>query len=65
MGASITAKGNAMSDVRVNDIVARYGPRACREKIKASGGLACVAFTAVLGCAFWAGAVFASTPWAH
>ncbi len=54
-----------MSDVRMNDLTARYLARASREKVKGAGGFACLAFTAILGCAFWAGAVFASTPWAH
>ena len=54
-----------MSDVRVNDLTARYLARASRQTVKGAGGLACLAFTAILGCAFWAGAVFASTPWAH
>ena len=46
-------------------LTARYLARASREKVKGAGGLACLAFTGVLGGAFWAGAVFASTPWAH
>lgn len=54
-----------MSDVRVNDLTARYLARASREKLKSGGGWACIGFTAILGAAFWAGAIFASTPWAH
>ncbi len=34
-------------------------------EIKGAGGLACMVFVAVLGAAFWAGAVFASQPWPY
>jgi hypothetical protein len=33
--------------------------------VKGSGGLACALFAAILACAFWAGAVFASHPLVH
>jgi hypothetical protein len=54
-----------MSDHRATDIIARYTVKNDRMPIKGAGGVACVVFTAVLGCAFWAGAVLASTPLAH
>ena len=54
-----------MSDVRTSDLMARYGAPAEKSWIKGAGGLACIAFTTLLGCAFWAGAVIASTPLPH
>ncbi len=38
---------------------------AARGDIKGAGGLACLAFAAVLGCAFWIGALLASHPIPH
>ena len=51
-----------MSDSRSTNVIARYTVKTERTPIKGAGGLACVVFTAILGCAFWAGAVVASTP---
>jgi hypothetical protein len=34
-------------------------------KLGRTGAITCFLFVAVLGCAFWAGAVFASQPWVH
>jgi hypothetical protein len=33
--------------------------------VKGAGGLACLAFAAVLGCAFWLGALLAGHPFPH
>jgi hypothetical protein len=38
---------------------------ASKAPIKGAGGLACLAFAAVLGCAFWLGALLASHPLIH
>ena len=54
-----------MSGSKSTGVVARYTVKEDRSPIKGAGGLACLAFTAVLGCAFWAGAVVASTPLPH
>jgi hypothetical protein len=54
-----------MSDSRSTDVIARYTVKDDRTRVKGAGGLACMVFTAILGCAFWAGAVLASTPLAH
>ena len=54
-----------MSVSRTTALVARYTVKDAPSRIKGAGGLACLAFTAILGCAFWAGAVVASTPLAH
>ena len=53
-----------MSHPRSTDVIARYTAEDDRTT-KGACGLACVVFTAVLGCAFWAGAVLASTPLVH
>lgn len=54
-----------MSDTRSNDLISRYAVKDDGARIKGGGTLVCVVFTAILGCAFWAGAVVASTPLAH
>ncbi len=54
-----------MSDSRSTNVIARYTVKNDRMPTKGAGGLACVVFTAILGCAFWAGAVVASTPLPH
>ena len=54
-----------MAESRSTAVVARYTVKDDRSLVKGAGGLACVVFTAVLGCAFWAGAVVASTPLPH
>jgi hypothetical protein len=38
---------------------------AAKAHVKGAGGLACLAFAAVLGCAFWLGAMLASHPFVH
>ncbi len=35
------------------------------ERVKGAGGLACLVFAAILGCAFWIGALLASHPLPH
>ncbi len=54
-----------MSDTRSSDLISRYAVKDDGAPLKGGGALACVVFTAILGCAFWAGAVVASTPLAH
>ena len=54
-----------MSDVRTGDLLARYSEPRGKFSLKGAGGLTCVVFTAVMGAAFWAGAVIASTPLPH
>jgi len=38
---------------------------AVKDQAKGAGAVAALLFSAALGCAFWVGAVFASTPWPH
>ena len=54
-----------MSDTRSSELMTRYAIKAAGAGIKGGGAIACVIFTAILGCAFWAGAVVASTPLPH
>ncbi len=54
-----------MSDARTRDLVERYSLKESRSRLQGAGGMACIIFTAILGCAFWAGAVVASTPLPH
>jgi hypothetical protein len=51
-----------MSDSRSTDVIDRYTAKPDKKGVKGASGIACVVFTAVMGCAFWAGAVVASTP---
>jgi|GEM_PF-5961340 len=54
-----------MSNSKSSAVVTRYTVKDDRSPVTGAGGLVCIAFTAILGCAFWAGAVVASTPLPH
>ena len=54
-----------MSVSRTIEVVDRYTPTESRPRAGHAASVACVVFTVILGCAFWAGAVVASTPLPH
>ena len=54
-----------MREKRSLTAVARSVVEESANQVRGAGTQVCLVFAAILVCAFWAGAVFASQPWLH